>query len=83
MTYYTMPVAKITMAEKKNFVTIKVAADILDSSPSTLRHWDKTGKLPAVRQTNTYRLYKIKDILKFIRDNAKTGKIRVKKLLLG
>ena len=43
---------------KKNYITIKEAAEILGVSPMTLRRWDKNGKLKAFRHPfNNYRVY--------------------------
>lgn len=42
-----------------DWITIKQAAKILVIHPITLRRWDKSGKLKAVRHRfNHYRLYK-------------------------
>jgi len=50
---------------KKNYITIKGAAEILGVSPMTLRRWDRSGKLKAARHRfNNYRVYRKKDILK-------------------
>lgn len=44
---------------KKNYITIKEAAEILGVNPMTLRRWDKKGKLKAFRHPiNGYRIYK-------------------------
>lgn len=41
------------------FITVKQAAKVLGIHPTTLRRWDKKGKLRAVRHRfNDYRLYK-------------------------
>lgn len=51
-------------AEKK-FLTISEAANFLNVSVSTLRNWDKAGKLTPVRHPiNSYRLYRSDDLLK-------------------
>jgi len=73
---------KSTPAIKK-LVTIKTAANLLGLSPSTLRHWDKKGKLRPIRNASQYRLYKITDLLKLIRSDDKAGGLRPKRLLLG
>ena len=45
------------------FLTTKEAAKYLNMSPTTLRNWDKTGKLKAVRNPyNNYRRYKVEDL---------------------
>lgn len=47
----------------KEYLTTKEAAKYLSMSPTTLRNWDKTGKLKAVRNPyNNYRRYRTKDI---------------------
>ena len=49
------------------YITIKDAAKILGMSKITLRNWDKSGKLKALRHPfNNYRVYKIEDIEKVI-----------------
>lgn len=54
----------------KNYLTVKQAAKLLGIHPLTLRNWDKTGKLKAIRHPiNNYRLYpkeQIEAILKQI-----------------
>jgi len=51
----------------KKFITIKEASQILEVSRITLRNWDKSGKLTALRHPfNNYRIYKIEDIDKVI-----------------
>ena len=50
---------------EKEFVTISEAAKLLNVSISTLRNWDKSGKLIPVRHPiNSYRLYRLNDLLK-------------------
>lgn len=50
----------------KKLVTIKSASEILSVSPSTLRNWDKSGKLKAEKnKINGYRLYDISALEKF------------------
>jgi MerR family transcriptional regulator, copper efflux regulator len=40
------------------YLTVKMAADFLGVSPSTLRNWDRDGKLkPHRHPINHYRLY--------------------------
>lgn len=49
------------------FITIKDAAAILGVSKLTLRNWDKSGKLKALRHPfNNYRVYKTEDIEKVV-----------------
>lgn len=48
----------------KNYYSISEVADMLGKSPETLRRWDRSGKLTAVREPmSNYRVYK-KDQLK-------------------
>jgi excisionase family DNA binding protein len=50
------------------FLTVTKAAILLGVSPSTLRNWDKEGKLKAVRHPmNSYRLYRQSDLEKLMR----------------
>jgi len=46
------------MNSKKEFITIKEAAEILSVSRDTLRRWDKAGKLKTKRHPmNNFRIY--------------------------
>lgn len=50
------------MSESK-LITIKEAASMLGVTPLTLRNWDRSGKLIALRHPlNNYRVYKRLDI---------------------
>lgn len=43
----------------KDYITIKEAAELLSVDKTTLRRWDKAGKLKPYRHPlNKYRLYK-------------------------
>jgi len=54
---------------KKNYITIKEAAEILGVSSMTLRRWDKKGKLKAFRHPfNNYRFYKKTEIKKLYKN---------------
>ena len=45
------------------YITIKQASGILGVSTLTLRNWDKSGKLKALRHPmNNYRVYKMEDL---------------------
>ncbi len=47
----------------KDYITIKEAAELLGVDKTTLRRWDKAGKLKPFRHPiNSYRLYKKADI---------------------
>ncbi len=58
------------LSRKKNeagkldeYLTVAQAAEVLGVSPSTLRNWDRTGKLKAARHPiNDYRLYRREDL---------------------
>jgi len=46
-----------------NYLTIRQAADLIGVSTSTLRAWDRAGKLKTARNPmNRYRLYRRQDI---------------------
>lgn len=52
-------------------VTIKSASEILRVSISTLRNWDKNGKLKSVRDKNSgYRMYSISALEKFAKSKG-------------
>ncbi len=49
------------------FLTVSQAAELLGVSASTLRNWDRAGKVKAVRHpVNGYRLYRRADLEKLI-----------------
>lgn len=51
------------MEKIDNYLKIRDAADLLGVSPSTLRNWERQGKLKAHRNPlNRYRLYRKKDL---------------------
>ena len=55
------------MPNLRDFITIRQAADMIGVSPATLRNWDRSGKLKAVRNpVNRYRLYRREDIERFL-----------------
>ncbi|NBO24495.1 MAG: MerR family DNA-binding transcriptional regulator [Chlamydiae bacterium] len=44
--------------EKSDYLTIKTAAEVLSVTPTTLRRWDKAGKLKTRQHPmNNYRIY--------------------------
>ena len=46
-----------------NYLTVRRAAKLLGVSVSTLRNWDRRGKLKPVRHPlNGYRLYRLDDL---------------------
>jgi DNA (cytosine-5)-methyltransferase 1 len=59
----------------RDFLTIKEAASFLGVTASTLRNWDRKGKVIAVRHpVNRYRLYRRSDLEKLVRPlNSKKG----------
>jgi len=51
------------MRNLRDFITIRQAADMIGVSPATLRNWDRSGKLKAIRHpVNRYRLYREQDV---------------------
>jgi DNA (cytosine-5)-methyltransferase 1 len=55
------------MRNLRDFITIRQAADMIGVSPATLRNWDRSGKLKAVRNPmNRYRLYRREDLEAFL-----------------
>ncbi len=61
-----------TQNQLSKYLTVQQAASILGVSPSTLRNWDRAGKLKAVRHPfNQYRLYLRSDLEKILQDLAK------------
>lgn len=47
----------------RDYLTVAQAANVLGVSASTLRNWDRRGKLCALRHpVNTYRLYRRADL---------------------
>ena len=57
------------MTNESKIVTIKEASRMLGVTPLTLRNWDNSGKLKAMRHPiNNYRVYKRDIIERFIED---------------
>jgi MerR family copper efflux transcriptional regulator len=57
------------------YLKIKDAAALLGVSPSTLRNWEKLGKLKAHRNPNNkYRLYKKVDLEGLLKEIAVSSK---------
>jgi len=53
----------------KQFLTVREVAKLLGVTPLTIRNWDKKGKLQAYRNpVNNYRLYKINDVEKLLKE---------------
>jgi excisionase family DNA binding protein len=60
----------------RDYLTVAEAAEQLGVSPSTLRNWDKSGKLSALRHpVNGYRLYRRGDLTALLNKLAQ-GKAR-------
>ena len=50
------------------YLTVKQVAKLLGVTPLTVRNWDKSGKLKAIRHPiNNYRLYRLEDIENFLK----------------
>lgn len=61
-----------TIRELRGLLKISDAAAFLGVSPQTLRNWDQTEKLAAIRHPVTgYRYYREKDLLDFLETVAK------------
>lgn len=59
--------------ELPKLLTIRQAAEVLNVHVETLRRWDKSGKLKAIRVNERGdRRYKREDILKFINKGVNT-----------
>lgn len=50
-----------------NQITIKEAADLLGVTTTTLRRWDKEGKLKPVKTLGGHRRYNKEEILKLLK----------------
>ncbi|HZW05438.1 MAG TPA: helix-turn-helix domain-containing protein [Candidatus Nitrosotalea sp.] len=56
------------MPSLRDYLTVSEAASLLGVSASTLRNWDRAGKLDAVRHpVNGYRLYRRSDLEALLR----------------
>lgn len=59
-------------------ITIKEVAEMIGVSIDTLRRWDESGKLPAIRPgKGSHRLYRIEDISTFVLDLFSSAKLWV------
>ena len=55
------------MKNLQNLMTIAQAAEYIGVTPLTLRNWDKSGKLKAIRNPlNGYRMYDKEELDKFL-----------------
>ena len=62
------------MKNLQNLMTIAQAAEYIGVTPLTLRNWDKSGKLKAVRNPiNGYRMYDQDELDKFLAQLQKGG----------
>jgi len=70
------------LVRKKNraigeYLTVQEASDLIGVSPSTLRNWDRAGKLKARRNpVNGYRLYareELEQLLKRVKGTLPRG----------
>jgi len=58
------------------YLTVNHVAKLLGVTPLTLRNWDKSGKLKAMRNPiNNYRIYNAKEIEFFLRKIESKGKV--------
>ena len=61
------------MLELDSFIRVKQAAAMLGVSPNTMRAWGADGKVPEYRHpVNNYRLYKLADLKKILRQLEKS-----------
>lgn len=59
------------MGDNSGNLTVSEAAKLLGVTPTTLRNWDKTGKLtPARDPNNGYRIYRLENVKQILRDNG-------------
>jgi len=73
-----MPLQHINIPPGKRYLTIKEAAKILGITALTLRNWDKSGKLKALRNPlNNYRIYKPEDIELFLQKIESKDKVHL------
>jgi len=62
----------ITETQLSDYLTVRQAASMLGVSSSTLRNWDRSGKLMAIRHPfNGYRLYLRTELLGILQDVAR------------
>ena len=67
--------------QQGRFLKLEEASKYLNVSISTLRKWDKDGKLKSIRTVGNHRRWKIEDIQRFIgeedRSQRNNSEIRV------
>ena len=70
-----MPLYHVNIPPEKRYLTVQEVAKMLGVTPLTLRNWDKSGKLKALRNPlNNYRIYKPEDIELFLRKIESRGR---------
>ena len=76
---------RFSVENLKGYMTIREAADFLGVSPDTLRRWDRSGKVKAIRHpVNRYRLYhkeELREVLRNLQEQVenpgKRGELRL------
>jgi len=64
--------------ETPKYLTVKQVAKLLGVTPLTVRNWDKSGKLKAIRHPiNNYRLYRLEDIENFLKKLNEKNNIKL------
>ena len=64
--------------ETPKYLTVKQVAKLLGVTPLTVRNWDKSGKLKAIRHPiNNYRLYRLEDIENFLKKLNEKSNIKL------
>jgi len=67
------------MQKIDEYLNIKKAAIFLGISPSTLRNWEKDGKIAVYRNPlNKYRLYKLDDLKNILESIDKSEEVTKK-----
>lgn len=62
----------------KKYLKVKEVASLLSVTPLTLRNWDKSGRLKALRNPiNNYRVYKADEVELFLRRVESKGKVHL------
>lgn len=57
--------------EVPELLTLQEACDLLKLHPNTLRHWDNSGTLPAIRLgTKRVRRYRKEDIINYLNSQS-------------
>lgn len=57
----------------KNYYSLAETADLLSVSKQTLRRWDESGKLAAIRMPNDYRVYSPELLKEYINTDSNNG----------